>query len=123
MSTISTKSTEQRSNRLYDRLKITAQVFLPAAGALYFALAQIWEWPHAEKVNGSIAALNLFVGVIVAWMKSVHDASAGAYDGRMTWEETEDGSRLRLTDLDMNALNNKDTIVIKIDQNRNPVAE
>ena len=30
------------SNKTYDWLKYIAQVFLPAVGALYFGLAQIW---------------------------------------------------------------------------------
>ena len=36
------------SNEVYDILKFIAQIVLPAAGTLYFALAGIWGWPYGE---------------------------------------------------------------------------
>lgn len=53
------------SNRTYDALKEIAQVILPAAGTLYFALAQIWHLPYAEQVVGSITAIDAFLGAIL----------------------------------------------------------
>ena len=53
------------SNRLYDILKWTAQVFLPAAGTLYFALAATWGLPWAEQVVGTITAADTFLGVVL----------------------------------------------------------
>ena len=51
------------SDRLYTILKYCCQVFLPALGTLYFALAQIWNLPYAEQVVGTIAAVTTFIGV------------------------------------------------------------
>lgn len=66
MSTSSPQHAKGRlSNASYDRLKAFATIILPAVGALYFTLAQIWHLSHAEEVVGSIAALNTFVGVVV----------------------------------------------------------
>lgn len=48
---------------LYDKLKILAQVYLPALGTLYFTVAQIWGLPAAEEVVGTILAVDTFLGV------------------------------------------------------------
>ena len=51
------------SNKVYDILKWIAQIFLPALGTLYFALAGIWGFPYGEEVVGTIAAIDTFLGV------------------------------------------------------------
>ena len=53
------------SNNVYNVLKWIAQYFLPAIGALYFALADIWNLPYAEQILGSIAAIDTFLGVVL----------------------------------------------------------
>lgn len=53
------------SNKVYDILKWIAQLLLPAAGALYFALASIWGLPFGEQIVGSITAVDAFLGVIL----------------------------------------------------------
>ena len=52
-------------NNLYDKLKWIAQILLPAIGTLYFALAQIWGFPYAEEIVGTITAVDTFLGVIL----------------------------------------------------------
>lgn len=53
------------SNKTYDILKWIAQILLPAIGTLYFALAQIWGFPYAEQIVGTITALDCFLGAIL----------------------------------------------------------
>lgn len=53
------------SNETYDILKWIAQILLPAAGTLYFALAGIWGFPYGEQVVGTITAVDTFLGVIL----------------------------------------------------------
>lgn len=53
------------SNKVYDVLKWVAQLFLPALGALYFALASIWGFPYGEEIVGTITAVDAFLGVIL----------------------------------------------------------
>jgi len=53
------------SNKTYDILKWVAQIFLPAAGTLYFALASIWGFPYAEQIVGTITAIDTFLGVLL----------------------------------------------------------
>lgn len=81
----------------YNALKRTATVLLPAAGALYFALAQIWGLPRAEEVVGSIAALNTFIGVLVGvsakTYAKTHSAGGSRYVGELQVESSEDGEK------------------------------
>lgn len=53
------------SNKVYDVLKWIAQLFLPAFGTLYFALASIWGFPYGEEIVGTITAVDTFLGVIL----------------------------------------------------------
>ena len=53
------------SDKTYDVLKWVAQVLLPAAGTLYFALAGIWGFPCGEEIVGTITAVDAFLGVIL----------------------------------------------------------
>lgn len=114
--TNSTSSLKLPSNTVYDRLKLTAILLLPAIGALYFGLAQIWGWPAADKVSGTISVLNAFVGVAVAWLKSLYTASGAQYDGEMTWTagEEEGDSFLRMKSVDIRALETKGEILLKV---------
>ena len=52
-------------NRVYDALKWVAQLLLPALGALYFALAQIWGFPYGEEIVGTLAAVDTFLGAVL----------------------------------------------------------
>ena len=53
------------SNKVYDVLKWTAQILLPAVGTLYFALAKVWNLPYSEEVVGTITAVDAFLGAIL----------------------------------------------------------
>lgn len=53
------------SNKTYDVLKYIVQIVLPALGALYFALSQIFGLPYGEQIVGTITALDCFLGEIL----------------------------------------------------------
>ena len=53
------------SDKVYDILKYIAQIVLPAIGTLYFALANIWGFPYAEQIVGTITAVDAFLGVLL----------------------------------------------------------
>lgn len=72
------------SNGLYDILKRAAELGLPAAGTLYFAVAQIWGLPNADKVVGTIVAVNAFIGVVVVILNVKYDSPEGYFDGSVT---------------------------------------
>lgn len=53
------------SNKWYDVLKWIALIFLPALGALYFGLAQIWGFPYGEEIVGTISVIDTFLGALL----------------------------------------------------------
>jgi hypothetical protein len=83
----------QMSNGLYDRLKFVALVLLPALGTLYFALAGIWGIPAAEKVIGSITALDTFLGVILHLSTGQYYKSGSNFDGDVNVFPADDGGK------------------------------
>ena len=53
------------NDKVYDILKLIAQVILPALGTLYFAIAQIWGLPYGEEIVGTITAIDTFLGAVL----------------------------------------------------------
>ena len=53
------------SNKAYDILKWIAQIGLPALGALYYGLAQIWGFPYGAEIVGTISAVDAFLGALL----------------------------------------------------------
>lgn len=53
------------SNRVYDVLKWIALIFIPAIGALYFGLAQIWGFPYGEEIVGTLTLIDTFLGALL----------------------------------------------------------
>ena len=60
------------NSKLYDVLKVIAQIWLPALGTLYFALSVIWGFPYAEEVVGTITAVDTFLGAILGISNSMY---------------------------------------------------
>jgi hypothetical protein len=61
------------NQKLHAALVSVAQIWLPAAGTLYFTLAQIWHLPDAEQVLGTITAVDTFLGVGLQLKKPAPD--------------------------------------------------
>lgn len=61
------------SNKVYDVLKWIAQILLPAAGALYFALADLWGLPYPAEVVGTITAVDAFLGCVLGISSSSYN--------------------------------------------------
>jgi len=104
------------SSGVYDKMKFIAQIALPAAGTLYFALAGIWGLPNADEVSGTVLAVDTFLGVLLGISSASYKASGAAYDGTMVIEPHEDGSSLRLQSVDLQALASKQEITFKVVQ-------
>jgi hypothetical protein len=104
------------SSPVYDVLKKVAQIWLPAAGTMYFTLAQIWGLPAAEEVVGTVVAVDTFLGVLLGISTASYERSGEKFDGTMVVEPGEDGSQLRLKQIDLSALETKDEIVLKLDR-------
>jgi|SRR6187551_3426826 len=78
---MSDESTPLISNKVYNVLKPITTVVLPGISTLYFTLAQIWGFPAAEQVVGTIAALNVFLGAFVQLSSRSYNRSDAKYDG------------------------------------------
>lgn len=88
------------TGKVYDVLKQLAQVWLPAAGTLYFALAQIWHLPSAEEVSGTVLAVDTFLGVLLGISTNAYNSSDSRFTGVMRVEPGEDGDQLRMISVD-----------------------
>ena len=64
-------------NKTYDVLKFTAQIVLPAAGTLYFALASIWGLPYGEQIVGTITAVDTFLGALLGISTAQYNKGGG----------------------------------------------
>lgn len=69
------------NNKTYNILKWITMIFLPAVGAFYFAIAQIWDLPGSLGVNGTINALVTFLGLLIGHSTAQYNKTAGAPDG------------------------------------------
>lgn len=66
------------SNKVYDILKFIAQIFLPALGTLYFALATIWGLPYGEQIVGTITAVDAFLGALLGISTTIYNKGNNA---------------------------------------------
>lgn len=73
----------QLTDKMYNMLKWIAQLFLPALGTLYFALAAIWGFPYGEQIVGTITAIDAFLGVILGLSTAAYNKASltGESDG------------------------------------------
>lgn len=108
------KPTEILNNFNYALAKQSATIILPAIGTLYFMIAGIWGLPYAEQIVGTVAALNLFVGVLVGVSKKIYESTGGGYDGTLQLVPNEEGTAVRMLEVDPIALLDKDRITFKI---------
>jgi hypothetical protein len=82
-SSVEKKPTPLLADGTYRFVKQSATIVLPAMATLYFALAQLWNFPEPEKVVASITAINTFLGVLVQISKKSYYASGTQYAGEI----------------------------------------
>lgn len=105
------------SDNVYQKLKPVTQLWLPAAGSLYFGLSQIWGFPAGEEVVGSIALLTTFFGVVLGISTKAYNESGAAFDGEVVVaRDEESGKTLFSLDLDGDPedIPHKDRITFKV---------
>jgi hypothetical protein len=87
----SSVKTPMLSDTVYAWLKHATTIVLPAAAALYISLAQLWHFPNVEAVAGSLAAINTFLGALVALSTSSYNNSDTKYAGEI--KVVDDGTK------------------------------
>ena len=53
------------NDRVYQILKWICLVCLPAIATLWFALGKIWGFPYLAEVEGTIIAIDTFLGALI----------------------------------------------------------
>lgn len=111
------------SNRLYDALKYVALVLLPALGALYFGLGQIWGLPKIEETVGTITIIDTFLGMLIRKSNQNYQASDERFDGHIDVTETAGDTTYELNvDGDPEkVLEEKDEVTFKVNTDETPV--
>lgn len=103
-------------NNIYNVLKFLAQILLPAAGTLYFALANTWKLPNAEQVVGTITAVDVFLGILLGLSTKRYNKSDAKYDGAIEVTNPGDGPKLFSLNLSSNLddLDKKKEVTFKV---------
>ena len=77
-------------NKVYDILKYLTIIVLPAIGALYTGLAQIWELPYAAQIPATITVICTFLGAILCISTAQYNQVQGKHEPIYGAEEDED---------------------------------
>src|SRR5688572_3321198 len=108
------------SDKAYNFAKALVQIYLPALGALYFSLSDIWNLPHALQVVGTITCVTTFLGVCLGISHKTYESMGGGNVGTVQIKEKLDGGKsvsLELRDdMVMEDLETKDTISFKVNK-------
>lgn len=104
-------------DKIYNVVKNGAMVVLPALSAFYYALATIWGWPEPEKVVGTLAALNVFLGVVAVVAKVLYDKSGAGFDGTVDLQHV-DGQKTVVMDIQTHPedMLSQKTVTLKVNQ-------
>jgi hypothetical protein len=101
----------------YDTTKDVVQVGLPAAATLYYTVAGIWGFPFADEVVATLAAVALFLGVVLKISASRWNHSDERVDGTLNVVR---GDEKMIQQLDLQTepadLAKKDELVIKVNK-------
>lgn len=104
------------SQRAYNFTKKAAQIYIPAAGSLYFGLNAIWGLPAPEEVIGTLTVVDTFLGACLGVSTKNYNASGAAYDGDAV--VMVDASGKKTYSLELNGdpadLDKKDSVSFKV---------
>ena len=53
------------SDRVYRVLKWICILFLPSLATLWFTLGKIWGFPYLAEIEGTIVAIDTFLGALI----------------------------------------------------------
>lgn len=84
------------SNSVYDKLKFVALVVLPAMGAAYFSLANLWDLPNAEQVVGTITIIDTLLGGVLKLSSTRYRNGPEVIDGDLVVRKLGDTTQMLL---------------------------
>lgn len=107
------------SDKVYNGLKQTSQIWLPALAALYFGLGNLWGFPKIEEVIGSITVVDTVLGTIVVGLARSYKNSGKAYGGDLNILEGEDSVQIELdVSKDPEVLATQDQVMFKVNRDQ-----
>lgn len=107
------------TNKVYDRLKFFVQIVIPAAMTAYATIAALWGLGYTDKIVGTLAALNLFFGIVLGVSKSRYNPDTDVtYDGTMVVNENDPNKDIFTLKIDAVALadlKNRQSITLNVE--------
>lgn len=104
------------SDGQFNLLRRCVELLLPAIGAFYFAMAELWGWPNPGEVVASIAALTTLLGVVLVVLRNSYEKSDAKFDGELSVDTSDPERDIFQVDLgdDLPNLASKDAITLKV---------
>lgn len=108
------------TNKTYKVIKYVITIFLPAVGALYFALAQVWDFDRIPGVNGTINAIIAFGGLLIGYStRQYNKTGPGAPDGDLIVHADPDDGTKHLTlavnsEDSVEVMSNKEQVILNV---------
>lgn len=101
------------NNKVYDIMKWIVTIIIPAIITLYSSLASIWGMPYSEQIIATLAAIDIFLGVIMKISSKEYNKNL---DGVLYIDKTsdEETSKYLFSIDDLDDVDKKDHIVVKI---------
>ena len=65
------------SNQVYDVLKWLVVIVLPAFGALWAGLSQIWNLPYPSEIPATVTVLCTFLGAVLCISTAQYNKDKG----------------------------------------------
>jgi hypothetical protein len=105
------------NSKVYEFCKWVVMIVLPAFSALYFGLAQLYNWTNGEQVVGTLAIVTVFLGSILGISSKNYNSSDAKFDGEVVMQQDPATGKL-IYSLDLNddipTLVGKDSITFKV---------
>lgn len=105
------------SSKAYEFAKWVVMIVLPAFSALYFGLAELYNWSNGAQVVGTLAIVTVFLGTILGISSKNYNSSDEKYDGEVViTSDPETGKILYSMDLndDIPTLVGKGSLSFKV---------
>jgi imidazoleglycerol phosphate synthase glutamine amidotransferase subunit HisH len=105
------------SNKAYNFLKWFTTIFLPAVGAFYYALSEIWDFERTFALNATINAVIAFLGVLlgISTRQYNKETRSDTIDGDLVVSEVDGEKYLALgVNSSVEAMQSKDTVTLNV---------